>query len=529
MRSTLVTLAIALAACSEAAPPSAPDAAIPADDAAAVAMQVDASAADAAATIHPDAASANDDAAIAPDATNDLIPVGHEREMRAIWVATVSNIDFPRSTRLTPAEAQADLEAMVTRTATAGLNAIFFQVRPESDAFYASTLEPWSRFLTGTQGQDPGYDPLATLIALARRRHIEVHAWINPYRGLTSSSVQAAPTHVTRTLSAHAINYGAGVVMDPGSTEVRAHVVAVVRDLIEHYEVDGVHFDDYFYPYPDAGGTPFPDSDSYDAYRAGGGMMSLGDWRRDNVNALVRDVSTMMTQVKPTMRFGISPFGIWKNNTPPGIRGLDAFATIYCDAVTWMREGWVDYLAPQLYWPTTQVPQAYGTLAPWWASQNMGGRHLFPGHALSRLGSGPEWSIDEMREQVEITRGLRDQGAQGDVFFSYRQFAADLEGVFGLFQRTLYRLPALPPPVPRALPTPAPPTLIARAGGMSIEHAARGSLSWLVLYRSVGGVWVIERILEKDATEANVANGDWAVSAIGPGGNESLGRTVTVR
>ncbi len=478
----------------------------------------------------PDSGVTTPDSGPAPDAAPppDLIELGLGRELRGVWVATVSNIDFPRNARLTPAEATADLEAIVARTATAGLNAIFFQVRPESDALYTSRIEPWSRFLTGTQGRDPGYDPLATLIALARARRIEVHAWINPYRGLTSAGVNAAANHVTRTLSAHAIRYGDGVVMDPGAPEVRAHVVSVVRELLTDYELDGVHFDDYFYPYPDANGTPFGDGDTYDAYVAGGGAMSLGDWRRDNVNTLVREVHEVVVAVRPSARFGISPFGIYRNNVPPGIRGLDAYATIYCDALAWMDAGWVDYLAPQLYWPTTQAAQSYTTLSAWWASTSTGGRHIFPGHSIARLGSSAAWTVDEMRLQVETTRALHDQGAQGDLFFSYRQMAADLEGVFRLFQRELYPTPAIPPPVPRALPIPAPPTLTAMTGAFEIAHPARAGLAGLVVYRQTLGAWAFERVVDRDATRVNAEPGVWAVAALGPGSVESGARIVEV-
>lgn len=458
----------------------------------------------------------------------ELVSVGGGRELRGVWVATVSNIDFPRNNHLSAAQAQADLATLVTRTASAGLNAIFFQVRPESDALYRSSLEPWSRFLTGTQGQDPGYDPLQTLIDLARPKHIEIHAWMNPYRGLVSASVNAAANHVTRTLSAHAIPYNNGLTMDPASSEVRMHVVEVVRDLLEHYAIDGVHFDDYFYPYPDANNTPFPDDASYTAYTQGGGTLSRGDFRRDNVNTLVREVSALISSTKPTVRFGVSPFGIYKNGVPAGIRGLDAYATIYCDSVLWMQQGWVDYLAPQLYWATTQTAQAYGTLAPWWASTSTGGRHIFPGHALSRLGSSAAWDLAEMRAQIEITRGLADQHAEGDLFFSYHQLDQDLLGIYGLLSTDLYRAPAIPPAIPRALTAPEPPGLTPVMAGVLIAHPARAGLRGFGLYRQRAGTWTLERVLPADAQQAILGPGEAALSAIGLGDVESAGVRVIV-
>jgi uncharacterized lipoprotein YddW (UPF0748 family) len=442
-------------------------------------------------------------------------------------VSTVYNLDFPSRTGLSASAARAELARVVERVAAAGLNAVFFQVRPESDALYASSIEPWSRFLTGTQGRDPGWDPLAELLALAHARGLEVHAWLNPYRGLASASTTAAPGHVTRTLSAHAIRYGGAVVMDPGAAPVRAHVVAVVADLLERYDVDGIHFDDYFYPYPDADRAPFPDDATYDAYRASGGTLSRGDWRRANVDALVREVGELVARVRPSVRFGVSPFGIYRPGMPPGITGLDAYATIYCDAPTWMREGWVDYLAPQLYWPTTQTAQAYGPLATWWSTQLAGGRHLFPGHALYRLGSSAAWTREELRMQVEITRGLAGAGALGDLHFRYAQLAADTEGVASLFASTLYAEPAIAPPVPRAGASvaPAPPSLTrAPGGGLAVAHPARGDVRFFTLWRERAGAFALARVLGPDLTAldpADLGAGRVALGAVARGGAES--------
>jgi uncharacterized lipoprotein YddW (UPF0748 family) len=457
----------------------------------------------------------------------DLLPLRAPRELRGVWVSTVYNLDFPSRSGLSAAAARAELARVVDRTAAAGLNAIFFQVRPESDALYASSIEPWSRFLTGTQGRDPGWDPLAELLALAHARGVEVHAWLNPYRGLANASTPAAPNHVTRTLSAHAIPYGGAIVMDPGAAPVRAHVVAVVADLLARYDVDGLHFDDYFYPYPDADRTPFPDGASYDAYLRSGGTLSLGDWRRANVDTLVREVSELVATFHPHVRFGISPFGIYRPGMPPGITGLDAYATIHCDAPKWMREGWVDYLAPQLYWPTTQTAQAYGALAVWWSMQLVGGRHLFPGHALYRLGSSAAWTRDELRLQVEITRGLADAGALGDVHFRYAQVAADTEGIAALFASSLYAEPAIAPVVPRAgaSETPAPPRLERRRdGGLALTHPRRAEVRFFTLWQERGGAFGLVRLLSADTTElsaAEIGPGRVAVGAVARGGGES--------
>jgi hypothetical protein len=422
----------------------------------------------------------------------------------------------------------AALTALVDRTRDAGLNALFFQVRPESDAWYRSTLEPWSRFLTGTQGRDPGWDPLETLLELAHPRGLEVHAWVNPYRGLVSASAQTAPNHVSRTLSAHAITFDGKVTMDPGQPAVRAHLVSVMRDLLDRYDVDGLHFDDYFYPYPDGSGATFPDDDTFQAYRADGGTLTKSNWRRDNVNQLVREVMNVVTTEHPHVRFGISPFGIWRSNQP--VPGLDAYATIYCDAPTWMMNGWVDYLAPQLYWREGS-PQDYSTLATWWAMRNMGGRHLFPGHAVNQL-SGANWPLSEIQTQVGITRSLASQGALGAIHFRAAFIANDTKGVHGLFKNTLYAKPALPPVLPRAGASVAPAVpFLNLVGGSAlwVTSPQPQATRFFALYKEVSaGQWELQQVKGGAMVDFIVSRGTWAVSAIARGGAESQGVKLVV-
>lgn len=474
----------------------------------------------------PDAAT-TDATVPSVDASVDIVHVSHAREMRGVWLSSVSNLDFPSRTGLTPERARAELTTVVERVERAGLNAIFFQVRPESDALYVSSLEPWSRFLTGTQGRDPGYDPLRTLLDLAHARGIEVHAWLNPYRGMSSASATTAPNHVTRTLSAHAIRYGSSIVMDPGAPAVRAHVVAVIRDLTDRYpDLDGVHFDDYFYPYPDADGTPFPDSASYDAYRRSGGALSLGDWRRENVNTLVREVQALLLERHPSMRFGISPFGIYRPGMPPGIRGLDAYATIYCDAVRWMREDWLDYVAPQLYWPTTPEAQAFEPLLGWWGMQADGREHVFAGHALYRLGSSSAWTLAEMETQIGIVRRMIPMArVRGSLFFRYRNLADDLLGVATAFGTRIYAERALPPPISRLVVPPPPPTSVS-VGSMrvvTIAHPEPETLRFWAFYRLDGTSFALTHVRDARSPSHALEPGTWVVSAIAAGGLESPG------
>ncbi len=462
------------------------------------------------------------------DASVTLVTVSHPRELRGVWVSTVSNLDLPQLPNRDAGIAA--LTALVDRTRDAGLNALFFQVRPESDAWYRSTLEPWSRFLTGTQGRDPGWDPLETLLDLAHPRGLEVHAWVNPYRGLVSASAQTAPNHVSRTLSAHAITFDGKVTMDPGQPAVRAHLVSVMRDLLDRYDVDGLHFDDYFYPYPDGSGATFPDDDTFQAYRADGGTLTKSNWRRDNVNQLVREVMNVVTTEHPHVRFGISPFGIWRPNNPPGVVGLDAYETISCDAVTWMNQGWVDYLAPQLYWPTTSTGQPFVPLLTWWANGTRGGRHLFAGQGLYRLGT-PGWtSVDEIRAQVNATRTLKAQGVLGSIHFREANVRANLLGVRDLFRTELYATPALPPPLPRpgAAMTPLVPTATRTGATLTVSHPLPMTVRFFVLYRQDAGTWTLVNVSGGPQATFPVSPGTWAVSAIGRGGAESQGVQLVV-
>lgn len=313
------------------------------------------------------------------------VEVGHERELRGIWLTTVWNIDFPTSSSLSAQAQQDQLIEILDILHDTGFNAVFFQVRPEGDAVYASEVEPWSRFLTGTSGTDPGYDPLALLIEEGHTRNIEVHAWINPYRAKVSTSATMGPGHISVTNPGAVITYGSNVWMDPGQTVVQDRLIEVIEDLVTRYDLDGVHFDDYFYPYP-ISGTPFPDSATYSAYQASGGTLDLGDWRRDNVNRMVKRVHETVRDLDPAVRFGVSPFGIYRPGQPEGITGLDAYAAIYADPVRWSEEGWVDYLAPQLYWPSTQTRQAFSPLIDWWSDLGQGRHHTFAGLYLSQLG-----------------------------------------------------------------------------------------------------------------------------------------------
>lgn len=502
-------------------------------------IEADAGAADAGMTDAGQRTDAGTDAGLFTDAgTRDagpsvtLVTVSAPRELRGVWVSSVINLDWPTATGQSVDAGRASMTALVDSLADAGINALFFQVRPESDALYDSSLEPWSRYLTGTQGTDPGWDPLATMLELAHARGLEVHAWLNPYRASMTTTATTAPSHVTQTLSQYVISYNGVRTMNPGETAVREHVEAVVEDLLGHYDVDGLHFDDYFYPYPYGNPrVPFPDSATFTRYQNNGGTLSLRAWRRDNVNTLVRNVMGLIASDHPQVRFGISPFGIWRSGQP--VPGLDAYDDIACDAPTWMQYGWVDYLAPQLYWRFGS-DQDYATLADWWAARNVGGRHLFPGHAVHQLSSSPgagNWPLSEITSQVEYTRTLASQGAKGDIHFRSAFVTNDTKGVRTAFKTSLYAKPALLPVVPRAGASVVPPVPFLGAQGrvISATNPQPALVRFYALYEWLGGgQWELRAVKGGAMVSFEVTAGTWAVSAIGRGGAESQGASLSI-
>ena len=314
--------------------------------------------------------------AAAPPAAG-AMPPPEPREFRAAWVATVANIDWPSQPGL-PAEAQrAEATAMLDRAAAIGLNALILQVRPAGDALYPSALEPWSEYLTGAQGRAPvpAWDPLAWWVQEARARGLELHVWFNPYRARHSSAkTPLVAPHLAVRQPALARRYGDQLWIDPGEPAAAAHTLAVVADVVRRYDIDGVHIDDYFYPYPVKAGDadlPFPDDAAYARYRLGGGLLARDDWRRANVDALVQEMHATVRRIKPWVRFGISPFGLGRpDRRPPGITGFSQFDKLYADVERWLENGWLDYLAPQLYWPIDRAGQAFPVLLDYWIGQN---------------------------------------------------------------------------------------------------------------------------------------------------------------
>jgi uncharacterized lipoprotein YddW (UPF0748 family) len=361
-------------------------------------------------------------------------------ELRGLWVATVANLDWPSRRDLTPEQQRAELIAIFDRAASLHLNAIFLQVRPQADAIYPSSIEPWSEYLTGAMGKapDPPYDPLQFAVTEAHARGLELHAWFNPFRARHDSSTTMAGSHMVAAHPEMVRSYGKYIWMDPGDDTVHRETLAVIADVVRRYDVDGVHLDDYFYPYPEDG-VPFPDDDTWQRYVAGGGTMSRGDWRRDNINRFVRDLYATVKEIKPKVEVGISPFGIWRPHHPRQIEGLDSYDDIYADSRLWLQRGWVDYLAPQLYWPIDRRAQSFPVLLRWWSDQDRRGRGIVAGMSVNRVATGRTGSIsaDEIARQIAIVR--RESGAVGFILFSARTLMQDRGGIDAALQRAIGR------------------------------------------------------------------------------------------
>ncbi len=387
-------------------------------------------------------------------AADTLPPPPIARELRAVWVATVGNMDWPSRKGLTSAQQQAELIAILDRLVELHMNAIVLQVRPAADALYQSSIEPWSDFLTGEMGRapEPFYDPLAFATAEAHKRGLEMHVWINPYRAKDPSTRGSlAANHIARANPELVRQYGPFLWMDPGEPAVRARPTAGGLDLVRRYDIDAVHMDDYFYPYKESvrrRELEFPDRASYARYRRGGGTLARDDWRRENVNLLVRELYDGIHATKPWVRFGISPFGIWRPGNPSSVRGLDQYTELYADARKWLREGWVDYFVPQLYWPVNRPQQSYVALLQWWTQQNFKGRHIWAGNYTGRVGftNSAAWRTDEVLEQIRLTRA--QPGASGNVHFSMNVFMQNPDSLNQRLLREVYAVPALVPATP---------------------------------------------------------------------------------
>jgi uncharacterized lipoprotein YddW (UPF0748 family) len=345
------------------------------------------------------------------------------REIRGVWIATVNNIDWPSRRDLPAAEQQAELVRIFDRARSLGLNAVFLQVRPAADAIYPAKDSPWTEYV-----KEDAYDPLAFAIAEAHARGLQLHAWFNPFRARHATAVSPlAASHIAARRPELVRTYGAQLWLDPGEADAQRELIAAVCDVVRRYDVDGVHMDDYFYPYPE-NDLDFPDDVTWRRYRAGGGRLSRDDWRRENINRMVRTLYASVKAIRRDVVVGISPFGIWRPGHPEQIRGFDAYAKLYADSRLWLRRGWVDYLAPQLYWPIDKREQSFTALLRWWLGQDWRGRGIVPGMSVSRVANGQANAIpaEEIARQI---RAARAAGARGFILFSARALMENRGGV----------------------------------------------------------------------------------------------------
>ena len=359
--------------------------------------------------------------------------VSDAAEFRGAWVATVHNIDWPSRPGLPAATQKAELRALLDRAAELKLNAILLQVRPMSDALYASSREPWSQFLSGKQGVHPGYDPLEFAISEAHARGIELHAWINPFRAASNAAASLAPNHIAKRHPEWVRRHGAQLWVDPGEPAAREYVLSIFQEIVRKYDVDGIHIDDYFYPYPLKGVAYFPDESSWQRHGAKTGL-SREDWRRDNINNFVRSMYRTVKATRSSVKVGISPFGIWRPGVPPTtIAQLDAYGQLYADSRKWLQEGWCDYFTPQLYWSIQPAKQSFPVLLDWWRSQSRG-TPVWPGIATERIGA--KRPAREIIDQIAITR--RGTNSPGHVHWSMKSLLRNQGGVADLLKSGPY-------------------------------------------------------------------------------------------
>jgi uncharacterized lipoprotein YddW (UPF0748 family) len=422
----------------------------------------------------------------------DTAPPPIAREMRGLWVATVANIDWPSRPTLTADQQRAELAVVLDQAAARGFNSVILQVRPAADAVYRSSLEPWGAMLSGQQGTDPGYDPLAFAVEQAHARGLELHAWINPFRaGNTKDSAQLAPTHSFTVRRDMVRVYGSLLWLDPGEPAAQDHVINVVRDIVQRYDIDAVHADDYFYPYPqndDAGqAIAFPDGATYEL---SGSTLSRDDWRRDNVDRFIERMYREVHALKPAIKIGISPFGIWRPGSPPSVAGLDAYGAIYADSRKWLQRGWVDYFAPQLYWAIGAPQQSFPALLDWWLAENTMGRHVWPGLAAYRVGDGTPnaFSVAELPSQIGLVRARA--GGTGYLLYNTTSTLWTNDGAVGASLAPLQAARTIPPAFNwlDAVPPPAPTVTVTGHTAM-IEPGAGEPARWWLVRTRIGGTW----------------------------------------
>jgi uncharacterized lipoprotein YddW (UPF0748 family) len=380
-----------------------------------------------------------------------------KKDLRGVFVASVFNLNWPTNRLASPAVQQAELIAILDNLKSNGYNTVFLQVRSECDAMYVSSIEPWSQWLTGTQGVAPSplWDPLAFAVTESHKRGLELHAWLNPYRAQTSSATTypKAANHVINTNPSWVFTSSTNAnlkILDPGIPAVTAYITSIIQDIATRYDVDGIHFDDYFYP---AGGmTAAPsnqDATSFATYNSG--SLSLADWRRDNVNKMIAAaydaIQTINTSNNKNIIFGVSPFGIWKSGTPTGIVGQSSYNDLFCDPIAWLNAGKVDYLAPQLYWKITGG-QDYIALSKWWNDQiKATNKQLYVSQGYYKMVDANNWAATEIQNQINQNRVANMDASFGQIAYSYVNIKNNSKTINDALNSTQYKYKSFAPPI----------------------------------------------------------------------------------
>jgi len=426
-------------------------------------------------------------------------------EMRAVWISTFMNVDWPTSTKISQQEQLEQLISQIDIHEKNKMNTLIFQVRPSADAFYSSPHEPWSQWLTGKQGKapDPFYDPLQLVIDEAHKRNMELHAWFNPYRAMmdTSWMDQLDSSNIILQKPEWFVAYGRGLYFNPGIPEVKNYIIKIVLDVVRRYNIDAVHFDDYFYPYK-IPKLEFDDAKAFEQYRGAFAENQINDWRRNNVNSLIKAVSDSIKHIKPFLKFGISPFGVWRNSDVDfeGTKtqaGQPSYDATYADTKLWMQKGWIDYITPQIYWHIGHERADFEEITNWW-TRNHFKRHLYIGHGIYKVNKDADekqWrSAKQIIDQIQMVRNSSE--IRGSMYFSSIIFQKDPKRINSLMQNTINKYPALIPPMPwiDSIPPDAPLQLksennehgIVMSWKIKREKQETNKLKYFVVYRFRG-------------------------------------------
>ncbi len=395
-------------------------------------------------------------------AQQDSVPL---RELRGVWVSTVKMLDYPSKRNLSADELKREFLDILDTCTALGLNAIFFQIRPAADAFYESKYEPWSEWLTGKQGRPPKpyFDPLKFMLDETHKRNMRFYAWINPFRAIaTIQYADISPDHITRKKPQWFFKYGKHLYFNPGIPEVRDYITNIITDIVKRYPIDGIVFDDYFYPYPERDENnkiiPIPDYATYKKY--GKGFKTIQDWRRDNMNKFISQTSKAIKNEKPWVIFGISPPAVWRNKShdPDGsdTRGLEAYDWLYADILLWLKNGWIDFVSPQLYFYRGHKYADYQTLLDWW-SEHTFGRNLYISlniHALDNP-SNKHWkNPSEIPQEIRLAR--KKNAVKGFVLYRFKSLKNNPLGINDSLKNNFFRLWAYYPALPYVDSTPPP-------------------------------------------------------------------------